>query len=350
MERFHVEVIKYNSELTYFGGSRMLYIYTVQNGDTLPDIAQRFGISLQQLTEANNIYSPYFVYAGQKLNIPNYNFYPQYFVAPAYSSVTSSYERAIQNQNGLNQQSIEMIIGKKGTIQDGVLKFTFPRYDVKVNVGAVSVEPELALTSWMAFNQVNGQSMVMGDLVLLESEIQPVISQLIANGLEVTALHNHLLGELPRIMYLHVSGMGNAIMLAQGIKNALSVTQTPLADRNISQPVPPEYWNTVENIMGKKGRTVGRVIQFSFPRTDVIQMNGIAIPPSMGVSQAINFQAEGQKAAATGDFALIADEVNPVIRTLKNMVLPLPPSTVICLPKRPDYSSCTFGLLIILKN
>lgn len=275
----------------------MSVTYTVQYSDTLWNIAERYGTSATRLAQLNNIYWPYTIFAGQKILIPDVGM-------------------ETQNRNPA-WESVEGIIGKKGSIQDGVLKFTFPRYDLKVYVGEVSIEPEFALTSWTAFKQMNGQSMVMGDLVLLESEIQPVISQLIANGFEVTALHNHLLNELPRIMYLHISGMGNAIMLAQGIKNALSVTGTPLINRNMSQTLPSEYWSTVENIMGKKGNSVGKVIQFSFPRADMIQMNGIAIPPSMGVSQAINLQAEGQKAAATGDFVLTADEVNPVIRTLK---------------------------------
>jgi hypothetical protein len=202
-------------------------------------------------------------------------------------------------------------------MQDGVLKFTFPRYDLKVSIGPVTIEPELALTSWMAFHQVGNQSMVMGDLVLIESEIDPVISQLIANGLEITALHNHLLGELPRIIYLHISGIGDAVKLAQSIKNVLSVTQTPLAGHTVSQTLPQEYWSTIEGIMGKKGTRIGKVIQFSFPRADIIKEFGVKIPPSMGISQAINFQAEGQKAATTGDFVLIAKEVNPVVHSLK---------------------------------
>jgi len=169
----------------------------------------------------------------------------------------------------------------------------------------------------MAFHQVGNQSMVMGDLVLLETEIDPVVSQLIANGFEITALHNHLLHELPRIMYLHISGIGDALKLAQGIKNVLSVTQTPFSGQPISKTLPEEYWSTVERIMGKKGNLIGRVIQFSFPRADKINEFGIEIPPSMGISHAINFQAEGQNAATTGDFVLIAKEVNPVIRTLK---------------------------------
>lgn len=225
--------------------------------------------------------------------------------------------QAITDPSPIDRSSVESIIGKKGTLQDGVLKFTFPRYDLKVNVGVVPIQPELALTSWMAFHKVGNQTMVMGDLVLLESEIDPVIAQLIANGLEITALHNHLLYELPRIMYLHVSGIGDEVRLAQGIKNTLSATRTPLTGHPASQPMPPEYWNSVEAIMGKKGNQVGKVIQFSFPRADSIKEFGVVIPPSMGISQAVNFQAEGQNAATTGDFVLIAQEVNPVIRTLK---------------------------------
>jgi hypothetical protein len=186
-----------------------------------------------------------------------------------------------------------------------------------VKVGEVSIIPALALTSWMAFHQVGNQSMVMGDLVLLEDEIDPVVLQLIANHFEITALHNHLLHELPRIMYLHISGVGDAVKLAQDIKNVLSVTNTPLIDHSVSPALPQEYWNRVEEIMGKQGTRAGRVIQFSFPRSDRIKEFGVEIPPSMGISQAINFQAEGQNAAATGDFVLIAKEVNPVIRSLK---------------------------------
>lgn len=276
----------------------MSILYTVQFGDTLPIISQRFGIPLMNLAQINNIRCPYLIYVGQKLIIPVNGF-------------------ATQVQHPADWESVEKIIGKKGSIQNGVLKFTFPRYDLKVNIGPVSIEPELALTSWMAFHQVDNYTMVMGDLVLLESEIDPVISQLIANGLEITALHNHLLGELPRIMYLHIWGMGDATKLAQSIKNTLSVTQTPLVGHSASQTLPQEYWSTVEGIMGKKGTRVGRVIQFSFPRADIIREHGVIIPPSMGISQTINFQAEGQKAATTGDFVLIAKEVNPVIRTLK---------------------------------
>lgn len=295
--------------------------YTIKFGDTLPFIAQRFGTTLRRLAQVNNIYCPYLVYTGQKLSIPIENYSQPMGVVSSFSlsgaDGTPESGYAIQDPASIDQDSVERIIGKKGTMQDGVLKFTFPRYDLKVNVGSVSIQPELALTSWMAFHQVGHQAMIMGDLVLLESEIDPVIAQMIANGLEITALHNHLLYELPRIMYLHISGIGEAVKLAQGIKNVLSVTHTPLTGHTASQPLPSDYWSTVEGIMGKKGNQVGKVIQFSFPRSDNIKEFGIEIPPGMGISQAINFQAEGQNIAATGDFVLIAQEVNPVIRTLK---------------------------------
>jgi LysM repeat protein len=300
----------------------MSILYTVQFGDTLPYIAQRFGTTLPRLAQINNIYCPYLIYAGQKLNIPiDKDFQQINDRVPFYPLTGTNYTTAdgyaTQIPNSMDQESVEKIIGKRGTMQDGALKFTFPRYDLKVNIGPVSIEPELALTSWMAFHQIYNYSMVMGDLVLLESEIGPVISQLIENGLEITALHNHLFSELPRIMYLHFSGIGDAVKLAQGIRNVLSVTQTPLTGHAVSQTLPQEYWSTVEKIMGKKGTRVGRVIQFSFPRADIIREYSIIIPPSMGISQSINFQAEGQKTATTGDFVLIAKEVNPVVRTLK---------------------------------
>jgi LysM repeat protein len=300
----------------------MSILYTVQYGDTLLNIAQRFGTTLPRLAQMNNISCPYLIYIGQRLIIPAEISSQQISgVAQPYPLAGINYTPSIgyagQDPLTIDQEAVEKIIGKKGTMQDGVLKFTFPRYDLKVNIGPVSIEPELALTSWMAFHQVGNQSMVMGDLVLLESEIDAVISKLIANGLEITALHNHLLYELPRIMYLHISGIGDAVKLAQGIKNVFSVTQTPLTSHPASQTLPQDYWNAVEGIKGKKGNRVGRVIQFSYTRADVIKEFGVEIPPSMGISQAINFQAEGQKAATTGDFVLIANEVNPVVRTLK---------------------------------
>lgn len=273
-------------------------LYTVQYGDTLSLIAQHFGTTLTNLRRINNIHYPYQLYEGQKIIIPE-NENPMQAPAPT------------------EWKWVERIIGRKGSKQNGVLKFTFPRYDLTAKIGSVFLEPELALTSWIAFHQIGNQSMVMGDLVLLQGEIDPVISHLIACGIEVTALHNHLLGELPRIMYLHISGRGDASEFAQCITCALSITGTPLYPQTAKQTLPQGYWSTVERILEKKGNYAGRVLQLSFPRADSIKEYGTEIPPSMGISQAINFQAEGHEAAITGDFVLIAKEVNPVIHALR---------------------------------
>lgn len=300
----------------------MPILYTVQHGDTLPVIAKNFGITLQSLAQLNDMPYPYSIYTGQILFIQN-NINPSRIFdhIPDYTEVSKEYTNAVKSYdevlNRFDTNIIEKIMGKNGSLQDNVLKFTFPRYDLDVNVEMLQIKPELALTSWMAFHQENDNCIVMGDIVLLESEVDLAISQLIINGIEITALHNHLLFELPRIMYMHVSGTGTAAQLAQGIRNVFSVTGTPITGQTSNEVLPQNYWNSVETIMEKKGNQIGRVIQFSFPRSDVIEEYNKPIPPSMGISHAINFQAEGEYAAVTGDFVLISDEVNPVVRSLK---------------------------------
>lgn len=295
--------------------------YTVQSGDTLLYIAQKYGTTLRLLAQANNLDYPYFVYTGQILTIPmEYNSQSR-SRKPLYHRRDSHKTLVNANTNdpgeASDQKSIEQIFEKAGSLQDGVLKFTFPRHDLKVRIGLVSLEPEFALTSWAAFRREDNQNIVMGDLVLLENEIESVIAQLIAERFDITALHNHLLYELPRIMFLHFSGIGNALRLAHSLKNVLSLTQTPFSSTTLNRLMPQDYWNAVEAIMGKKGNHIGKVLQFSFPRADIIREFDMVLPPSMGVSQAINFQAEGNKAAVTGDYVLVPTEVNPVVRVLK---------------------------------
>lgn len=184
-----------------------------------------------------------------------------------------------------------------------------------VRIDDIKIEPDLAFTSWVAFNQLGNQSMLMGDLVLLESEVGPVMSSLFENGIEVTALHNHLLYESPRIMYLHIKGEGNSIKLAQSIRNALSLTTTPF---NVKQQQPSQIdWSLIENILGRKGSHKDNVLQLSFPRATIISEDGHQLSPAMGIAHGINFQSLGEKVATTGDFVLFADEVNPVASILK---------------------------------
>lgn len=211
---------------------------------------------------------------------------------------------------------VESALGKKGVEQGGVYKVAFPRTDLKVTKAGVSVAPGVALTSWMGFLKNKDKAMVMGDLVLLETEVQPAMTALFTAGIEITALHNHLLGTSPNVLYLHFSGRGDPAKLAKGLRSALAATGTPVGE---GAPVPASEapdWSMVEKSLGAAGQQKGRLIQFSFPRKEPIQEGGMDIPPAMGMSTAINMEMVGGKAEASGDFVLVAEEVNPVARAL----------------------------------
>lgn len=213
-------------------------------------------------------------------------------------------------------QAVEKVFGRKGMVQGDVLKITFPRFDLKVKVGDVSVEPGLALTSWIAFKRVGSRAIMMGDLVLLEEEVPPVMNKIVEDGIQVTGLHNHLIGESPRIMYMHYSAQGDPAELAQTLKDALALTTTPVTPPQPDHPSSTIDWSKIESILGSTGHSKGNLFQLSFPRAETIKEEGVIIPPSMGAATAINFQKVGEKVATTGDFVLIASEVNPVVRAL----------------------------------
>lgn len=166
----------------------------------------------------------------------------------------------------------------------------------------------------------NGENaMVMGDLVLTEAEVEPVMLKLQQGGVDITALHNHVLNESPRVMYMHIAGRGNATKLAQAIHDALALTKTPPESAAPGAPQKIDL-NTdqVDQALGRKGKDNNGIYQVSAPRAESIKEGGMEIPPSMGVATAINFQPTGGgKAAITGDFVLIASEVNPVIAALR---------------------------------
>ena len=160
--------------------------------------------------------------------------------------------------------------------------------------------------------------MVMGDLVLTEDEVTPVMQKIQQGGLEVTAIHNHILHESPRVMYMHIAGHGNAAKLAQTIHDALTATGTP-AESPAAAPTKIDLdTGKIDEALGQKGKDNGGVYQFGVPRAETIRDHGIEVPPSMGVSTAINFQPTGNgRAAITGDFVLLGSEVNPVIEALR---------------------------------
>jgi Domain of Unknown Function (DUF1259) len=220
-------------------------------------------------------------------------------------------------------RKVENAIGKTGSMQPGdVFKIGLPRTDLAVAVHGVAINPTLALGSWVAFKKAGTMTTVMGDLVLTEGEVGSVIWSLQQDGIDQTALHNHVLDETPRVMYLHISGHGDALKLAEAIHRALAYTKTPLVsprDATLKRRASEELdLHALDLALGRQGKENNRVYQFSIPRTEKIMDGEMEVPPAMGVATAINFQPTGAgRAAITGDFVLLAAEVNPVIRALR---------------------------------
>jgi len=221
---------------------------------------------------------------------------------------------------GLDVAAIDRAIGKSGQAMGDVYRISFPRSDLDVTVGGVKVKPGLALGSWAAFKAKEAQAVVHGDLVLTDSELNPVISALQQHDFDITAVHNHLSGESPRVMYVHYWGEGPAATLAQSLKDALGHSKTPMSAPPASAPTPADDLpaDQIQQTIGLKGTVANGVLALSKPRPETIQMMGVTLPPSMGMATAINFQsAGGGKVATTGDFVMIADEVNKVARALR---------------------------------
>jgi hypothetical protein len=217
--------------------------------------------------------------------------------------------------------AVEAVLGRSGTPQPGnVHKFGFPRADLDIRIGDVRLKPALALGSWAAFIDAGGgHAMTMGDLVLVEDEVNDVISALQAGGIEQSALHNHVLGESKRVMYLHFGGHGDAVALARTLRNALERTKTPLQPPAGNAEAPDLPVAEIDRILGFAGKPNGGVLQYSVPRAERVVEHGMEIPPAAGMATAINFQPTGVgRAATTGDFVLLAREVNPVIRALRS--------------------------------
>jgi hypothetical protein len=218
-------------------------------------------------------------------------------------------------------KGVEAAMGRSGKSQpDGTFKFSMPRKDMKVSVEGTGIKPGLALGSWAAFKGTPTDSMVMGDLVLADAEVEKVMSKLQQGGIEVTALHNHLLHESPRVMYMHIKGHGDAAKLASALHVALALTGTPAEETSPAATPQKLDLDTAEidKILGHAGKDNGGIYQVTVPRAEKIADDGMEIPPSMGVATGINFQPTGSgRAAITGDFVLLGREVNPVIAALR---------------------------------
>jgi Domain of Unknown Function (DUF1259) len=236
------------------------------------------------------------------------------------STVCAHSQKSTKTPASVDWKEVDAAMGRSGQDQpDGTHKFSLPRRDLNVTVNGVQIKAGLALGSWVAFKSAaHGNAMVMGDLVLTEEEVAPVMQELQSGGIEITALHNHLIGESPHVMYMHIHGMGNAAGLGKAIHAAITKTKTPDA---VAAAAPPDLdldTKQIDQILGHSGKNNGGIYQVAVPRAEHVTEAGMAIPNSMGVATALNFQpAGGGKAAITGDFVLLGKEVNPVIKALR---------------------------------
>lgn len=227
-----------------------------------------------------------------------------------------------QTSTDANWKAVEEAMGRSGQMQAGdVIRFGMPRKDLNVTLDGVAIKPGFALGSWAAFIRAEHGAMVMGDLVLTEDEVGPVMRKLQEGGIEVSAVHNHLIGESPHVLYMHIASHGDAVKMAHAIHDAVALTKTPGPDAG-GTPAPSEPLGidqkAIEDALGRSGKVNGGILQFGVPRAEAITENAMVVPPTMGVATAVNFQPTGAgKAAITGDFVLLGKEVNPVMKALR---------------------------------
>jgi hypothetical protein len=247
-------------------------------------------------------------------------------LSPAYLSNTSAQDVP------QDYQEVLTLLGKKGDYKDKVLKVNIPRNDLKVTVAGVQTPTAFGFGGWVAMTKGDSDMEVaMGDLVLLEDEVNPVMSALLQNGLEVTALHNHFFWEQPRIFYMHVHGHGKAAELARHLKPALDLIGHVPGASGDGQSTSSAKGQPVEVVAGKigldsLGKTIGHkgdrngpVIKFTIGRDDLkIREMGAPINARMGLNTWAAFVGTDENAAIAGDVAMLESEVNPVLKALRS--------------------------------
>ncbi|GLI95241.1 hypothetical protein LMG27198_42330 [Methylocystis echinoides] len=220
-----------------------------------------------------------------------------------------------------NWSQVDAAIGKKAAVAGSVRRYGLPRSDLHVTLDDVTIKPGLALGGWIAFEPTGQEAMMMGDLVLTESELNPVMRSLLANGVEITAVHNHLLRATPATFYMHIGAHGDPVKLATVLRDALAQTQTPFeaSAAPTGEPLKLGFDTAqVEHALGQQGKNNGGVFQFSIPKSEPIRAGGMVVSPAMGTAIAINFEPTGDgKAAISGDFVATAKEVEPLLKALR---------------------------------
>src|SRR5499426_3353227 len=223
----------------------------------------------------------------------------------------------------LDTATIEQLTGVKGELneKEAVFKVSVPRSDLDVTVAGVKMTPPLGLTSWAAFQQAGDQVMVMGDLVLLEDQVNPVMSVALQNGLEITALHNHFFWDSPKVMFMHLGGMGDEAKVAGAVGKVFATIkdtsggkgEVPRAELSPAQTsLDPK---AIEDVLGVKGQLANGVYKITIGRTTT--MDGHEVGNTIGVNTWAAFAGSDAKAIVDGDFVMFEREVQPVLKALR---------------------------------
>ena len=227
----------------------------------------------------------------------------------------------------LDTATIEQLTGVKGELneKEAVFKVSVPRSDLDVTVAGVKMTPPLGLTSWAAFQQAGDQVMVMGDLVLLEDQVNPVMSVALQNGLEVTALHNHFFWDSPKVMFMHIGGMGDEAKVAGAVGKVFATIKDTSGGKGEVPRVELSPAQTsldpkaIEDVLGVKGQLANGVYKVTIGRTTKMEkMDGHEVGNTMGVNTWAAFAGSDAKAIVDGDFVMFEPEVQPVLKALRS--------------------------------
>ncbi len=214
--------------------------------------------------------------------------------------------------------SVGRVLGAADAFAGGYHRYNLPRRDLSLRIGDVTVAPQLALGAWAGFSRTPDDATMMGDLVLTSSEVRPVLAELAREQIEVTAVHNHLVGEEPKLTYLHFHGQGGAVALARRLDRAIALTPTPRpVQPSAPQPVTIDT-ATVFTALGQLGKAQGAVAQLSFFLVQgQVTLDGRSVAPALGYGSPINLQmVDGSRAVATGDFAVTGPKVERLLTAL----------------------------------
>lgn len=219
---------------------------------------------------------------------------------------------------------IEQLTGAKGQLneKEGVFKVNVPRTDLNVTVAGVKMTPPMGLTSWAAFQDVGDQTMVMGDMVVLEDQVNPVMDVALQNGLAVTALHNHFFWDSPKVMFMHIGGHGGEEKLAAAVGKVFARIKETSGGKGTVPHADLEPAKTsldpkeIENIVGTKGELNNGVYKITIGR--LTKMDGHEVGNTMGVNTWAAFIGGHDEAVVDGDFVMFENELQPVLKALRN--------------------------------